>query len=131
MAEKWRVDGSQAYFRLRKDAKWSDGSVVTAHDFFYSWRRLFDPKTGASGSTFFAYVFKNGLEILAGEKSPKSLGVNAVDDHTLQVTLSWSIPYLSEVLLGTAYFPLKQTFVEEQGDRYGSEANRILSCANR
>jgi len=52
--------------------------------------------------------------------------VNAVDDHTLQVTLSRSIPYLLEVLQGTAYFPLKQTFVEEQGDRYGSEANRIL-----
>ncbi len=48
VAEKWRVDGSQAYFWLRKDAKWSDGSVVTAHDFVYSWRRLFDPKTGAS-----------------------------------------------------------------------------------
>lgn len=45
IAEKWDVseDGKTYTFHLRKDAKWSDGSPVTAKDFEYSWRRICDP----------------------------------------------------------------------------------------
>lgn len=126
VAEKWEVADTHATFWLRADAKWSDGSPVTAHDFVYAWRRLVDPKTGASGSTFFAYVLENGRSILAGDKPVESLGVEAVDDRTLSVTFSGPIPYLLEVMLGSAYYPLKKEFVEAQQDKYGAEADRIL-----
>lgn len=126
VAEKWEVTDTHATFWLRANARWSDGSPVTAQDFVYAWRRLVDPKTGASGSTFFAYVLENGKSILAGDKPVQSLGVEAVDDKTLKVTLSGPIPYLLDVLLGSAYYPLKKEFVEAQQGKYGAEADRIL-----
>lgn len=54
VAESWEItpDGKQYTFHLRKNARWSDGRPVTAHDFTYSWRRLQDPKLGAE----YAYI---------------------------------------------------------------------------
>ena len=60
-------DGTYTYtFKLREDAKWSDGQPVTANDFVYSWRRLVDPATASPYNTIIAMV-KNANEIIAGE----------------------------------------------------------------
>ncbi len=127
VAERWELDGITAVFHLRENARWADGSAVTAHDFEYAFKRLFDPATGASGSAFYAFVFKNALDVLAGKRPPEELGVRAIDDRTLQITLSRPIPYLLEVLLGTPYLPLKQSFVEAQDGKFGADASRLLS----
>ena len=95
VAERWEIDGLKAVFWLRDDARWQDGSVVTAHDFVYAWRRLVNPRTGASGSTFFSYVIENATEIIGGSKSVESLGVRAVNDRQLEVTLSGPYPTYS------------------------------------
>jgi oligopeptide transport system substrate-binding protein len=127
VAESWELGVNQAIFHLRKNAKWADGSIVKAGDFVYAWRRLVDPKTGASGSTFFVYVLKNAEAILAGTKPPASLGVEAIDDFTLKVTLSRPVPYLLTVLSGTAYMPLNKRFVDAQEGRLGADAENLLS----
>lgn len=127
VAVRWRVTDQDATFWLRPDARWSDGKPVTAHDFVYAWRRLVNPATGGAGSTFFAYVIKNAEDILAGKKPVDSLGVNAIDDHTLHVTLSRPVPYLLNVLSGTAYWPLRQDFVEAQKGRYAADAANMIS----
>ncbi len=67
-------------------ARWSDGRVITAHDFVYSWHRLFDPKTAAPFGQMGAFVL-NSAEILAGKQPTKDLGVRALDDSTLEVLL--------------------------------------------
>ena len=94
-AESWTVsDDKKVYtFKLR-DAKWSNGDPVTANDFVFAWRRLADPAT-ASEYAWFAELanIANAPEIVAGTKSPEELGIRAVDDHTVEVTLSAPTPY--------------------------------------
>jgi len=127
IAERWEINGLEATFWLNKNAIWQDGKPVTAHDFSYAWHRLVDPKTGAGGSTFFAYIFKNGKDILAGKKPLSSLGVQVIDDYTITITLSDPIPYLPTVLAGTAFLPLRQDFVEAQKGRYAADSENFLS----
>src|SRR4051794_5093809 len=88
-AESWTVspDGKVYTFKLRANGKWSDGSPVTAADFVYSWRRLLDQKTAAEYA-YMLYPVMNGEAVNKGEKKPEELGIKAIDDHTLEVTLS-------------------------------------------
>jgi oligopeptide transport system substrate-binding protein len=127
VAESWELDDQEITFRLRKDALWQDGEPVRARDFVYSWRRLVNPATGASGSTFFSYVLDNAEAILRGELPPEALGVEALDDSTLKVTLSRPVPYILPVLTGTAYYPQREDFVEAQDGRYGADAENLLA----
>lgn len=127
VAESWELEPRRATFTLRADAKWSDGKPVTAHDFVFAFRRLVDPKTAAAGSTFFAYVLENAEAIMDGHMPPSSLGVEALDDRTLRLHLSRPVPYLLDVMNGTAYMPLRQDFVEAQAGRHGADAANLLS----
>ena len=75
VAESWKIDkkGRRYRFTLRKDAKWSNGDPVTAHDFVYSWRRILDPKTGSYYAQTLAPVL-NAEEIISGSKQITTLG---------------------------------------------------------
>ncbi len=125
IADHWETNGLETTFWLR-DAVWSDGKPVTAHDFVYAFRRLVNPATGASGSTFFAYILKNAVAIMAGKKPVDSLGVEAVDNKTLKVTLSRPAPYFLTVLSSTAYRPLREDFVTAQSGQHGSDPEHLL-----
>ena len=127
VAEKWELGANKATFWIRKDAKWADGTSIKAADFVYSWRRLVDPKTAARGSTFFVYILDNAEAILAGDLPTSALGVKALDDLTLELTLSRPVPYLLTVLAGSAYHPLNQKFIEAQKGRFGADAENMLS----
>ena len=127
VAERWELRERGARFFLRKDARWADGKPVTAHDFVFSWRRLVDPKTAASGSTFFAYTIEHAEDIIAGKLPPDALSVTAMDDHTLDVTTSRPVPYFLNIIAGTAYRPLRESFVNAQHGRYGADAANLLS----
>jgi oligopeptide transport system substrate-binding protein len=126
IAESWEQDGLDVTFFLR-EAHWSNGEPVTAHDFEYAFKRLVNPKTGGAGSTFFAYIFENAEAILNGEKPVDALGATAIDDRTLKITLSRPAPYYLTILAGTPYHPLNQAFVEAQGERYGADAKNLLA----
>ncbi|MFT7687925.1 MAG: oligopeptide transport system substrate-binding protein, partial [Candidatus Azotimanducaceae bacterium] len=127
VAESWTKEGLEVTFFLREDAKWSDGVPVTAHDFVYAIRRLVDPLTAADGSTFFAYIIDNALEILAGEKPPEELGVHAVNDRVLKVRLSKPTPYYLTVFTFVPYGPLRESFVRAQNGRFAADAKNTLS----
>ena len=73
------ADGLVYTFKLR-DAKWSDGTPVTAGDFVYTYRKLVDPKEGHVAQS--ADVFKNAKKIRSGELSTEVLGVKAIDDKS-------------------------------------------------
>lgn len=125
IAERWQQDGLEVTFYLR-DALWSDGKPVTAHDFEYAFKRLVNPETGAAGSTYFAYILEHGEDILDGKRPVADLSVKALDDKTLWLRLSRPAPYYLTVFAGTAYRPLRQDFVEAQQGRYGADADRLL-----
>ena len=88
VAESWQVsdDGLKYTFKLRQDAKWSNGDPVKASDFVFAYRRVQDAKTAAPYANML-YPMVNAEAINMGEKGPEELGVKAVDDLTLEITL--------------------------------------------
>ncbi|ALQ69159.1 peptide ABC transporter substrate-binding protein [Bacillus cereus] len=118
-------DGKKYTFKLRKDAKWSNGDPVTAKDFVFAWQRLLDKNT-ASEYAFIAYYIKNAEAINKGEKPLTDLGAKAVDDYTLEVELEKPVPYFLNLLAFPSYYPLNEKFVKEKGDKYGLEADTTV-----
>ncbi|MGG0290440.1 peptide ABC transporter substrate-binding protein [Bacillus pacificus] len=118
-------DGKKYTFKLRKDAKWSNGDPVTAKDFVYAWQRLLDKNTAAEYA-FIAYYIKNAEAINKGEKPLTDLGAKAVDDYTLEVELEKPVPYFLNLVAFPSYYPLNEKFVKEKGDKYGLEADTTL-----
>ncbi|MFJ8353109.1 peptide ABC transporter substrate-binding protein [Bacillus paramycoides] len=118
-------DGKKYTFKLRKDAKWSNGDPVTAKDFVFAWQRLLDKNTAAEYA-FIAYYIKNAEAINKGEKPATELGAKAVDDYTLEVELEKPVPYFLNLLAFPSYYPLNEKFVKEKGDKYGLEADTTV-----
>ena len=128
VAEKWETseDGLIWTFHLRKDAKWSNGEPVTAHDFYYALKRAFEPIT-ASEPAYLFYSIKNSEEYTAGEVTDADkLGIKVIDDYTLQFTLKAPCTYFTELLAYPVAFPLNQKFYEKVGDEYALEADTLL-----
>lgn len=119
-------DGLTYTFHLREDALWSNGDPVTAHDFVFSWRRNVDPTSGAAYSYLFEDI-KNASEIIAGERPLEELGVKALDDTTLEVTLETPIAYFPSLMSFVSFFPQNEAFVLEAGDQYGTSSETTLS----
>ncbi|QIF94329.1 ABC transporter substrate-binding protein [Proteus vulgaris] len=127
VALRWETDDNKVWtFYLREDAKWSDGTPVTAEDFVYSWRRLVDPKTGSPYASYLEYAYvENVADILSGKKSPETLGVKAIDPHTLQVNLTKPIPYLVDMVSHTSLKPVKKEIVEKYGVNWTRPENFV------
>lgn len=120
-------DGKVYTFKLRKDAKWDNGDPVTANDFVFSWKRAVDPKTGAQYAYMFSGVIKNATDIMNGKAKPEDLGVKAINDNTLEVTLEQPVPYLDSLLAFGTFVPLNEKFVKEKGDKFGTNSDNMLA----
>lgn len=133
VAERWENTNYKTWtFHLRKNAQWSDGSPVTAQDFVYSWQRLADPKTGSPYASYLQYARIDNIDaILTGKKPAQTLGVKAIDDKTLQVTLSEPVPYFVSMLSHTSMKPVKQSVVEKFGDKWTLPQNYVGNGAYR
>ncbi|KFX22285.1 oligopeptide ABC transporter substrate-binding protein OppA [Pectobacterium betavasculorum] len=127
VAESWDNKDFKVWtFHLRKDAKWSNGEPVTAQDFVYSWQRLADPKTASPYASYLQYGHLLNIDdIIAGKKSPETLGVKAIDDHTLEVTLSEAVPYFYKLPVYVAMSPVNKTAIEKFGDKWTQPQNWV------
>ena len=126
IAESWdeSEDGLTYTFHLRKDAKWSDGEPITAGDFEYSWKRLINPET-ASPYAFIGDCLKNGQAIEQGNMDVEELGVKAVDDNTLEVTLEHPTSYFLSLIGSSGQFaPLRQDIVEKYGTDFAATSEK-------
>ena len=124
-------DAKDVYtFTLRDNAMWSDGNPVTAHDFVYAWRRLADPAT-ASPYSWFAEIMalENVGAVLSGEASPDALGVTALDNHTLEVRLTASLPYFAAMTTHASTFPTPQWRVRTFGNDWTKPGNIVSNGA--
>ncbi len=110
-------------FYLREDAYWSDGVQVTAHDFEYGLKRLMDPDTAAPGS-YLGAVLANGSAVSSGEMSVDELGVEALDDFTLQITLAYPADYFLGMLSMSAFMPVRQDIVEQYGTEFATTPDK-------
>ncbi|MFG0331286.1 MAG: peptide ABC transporter substrate-binding protein [Phycisphaerales bacterium] len=141
VASSWEVspDGLVYTFHLRPEAKWSNGDPVTAGDFVYSWRRALLPDTAADYSDLF-FKIKGAEEFFnwrstqlesyrAGESTPsveaatrlrdeafdefdRMVGLKALDDHTLEVTLEGPTPYILDLFAFGPFFPVHPPTVD-------------------
>ncbi|SCC08105.1 peptide ABC transporter substrate-binding protein [Weissella bombi] len=118
-------DGLTLTYHLR-DAKWSNGDPVTANDYVYGWQRTNDPKTASQ----YAYLFsgiKNADAIQKGDKPVSDLGVKAIDDKTLEVTLDRPMPQLESVMTMATFEPQNKKFVDKVGKKYGTASKYTIS----
>lgn len=123
-------DGLVYTFHLRPEAMWSDGKPVTAGDFVYSWRRAADPATASEYQWYMGLMaIQNVDEVMAGEMTPDQLGVVALDDHTLQVTLHTALRYFPQMVTHTTTFPVPQWTIEEFGDQWTQPGNMVSNGA--
>lgn len=125
-------DFKQWTFKLRPEAKWSNGEPVTAHDFVYSFQRLVNPQTAAPYSSYLSYMqVENAQEIIDGKKKPEELGAKALDDYTLQLTLHSPVPYLVGMTAHQSVLPVPKSVVEKFGDAWVKQENFVGNGAYR
>ncbi len=128
-AERWDIseDGMVYTFYLRGDAKWSNGQPVTAQDYVYAWQRLADPQTEARFQTMVEIAqIKNAVAVMSGDKPVSELGVEAIDDYTLKVSLEQSSPYFLKLMYYPSFYPINRIFAESQGNRYATSLQTTL-----
>lgn len=119
------ADNTVYTFKLR-DAKWSNGDPVTAGDFVYAWQRAVNPETASNYAYFVGLVgVTNADAIVAGEKPVEELGVKAIDDKTLEVTLSFSSPWFIRTLSHATLFPAPKAAIEASGIDWTKPGNIV------
>lgn len=126
LAKQTRVskDGKTYTFTIR-DAKWSDGSKITAQDFVYSWKRTVTPATKSQYAYLFSGV-QNADAIVAGKKDPSTLGVKAEGNHTFIVTLEKPITYFKKLMTYPLFGPISEKAVKKWGDKYATKSQYML-----
>lgn len=127
IAQTWDIspDGKTITFHLR-ESNWSDGTPLTAHDFIYSWKRGMDPRTMSERGWIWEYTNIVGVHDLIffdGYSDIDSLlnnvGIVAIDDYTLEVSLTDPTPYFISFMANYHFKPVKQEAVEAIGGADG------------
>lgn len=128
IATAWTIsDDKLTYtFKLRDDYVWTNGEKVTANDFVFTYRLLMTPSVGAEYA-YLGYVFKNGLEVLNGKAKIEDLGVKAIDEYTLEITVAQPTPYLLDLLAFAVMQPINEKAYIEFGEKYGSDADKMVT----
>jgi oligopeptide transport system substrate-binding protein len=126
-------DGKTVTFVLRDDLKWTNGDPVTAQDFVYSWKRTVSPELAAD----YAYQFygivgaqeynscdpkKDDCDALADK-----MGVKAVDDKTLEVTLTEPQPWFLQQMAHSSFLAVNKATVEKYGDKWTEPKNIVTN----
>lgn len=125
-AEKWDVseDGKTYTFHIRENAKWSNGDPVTANDFEFAWKRLLDPKTG-SAAAFLGYFIEGAEAFNTGKGTADDVKVKAIDEKTLEVTLTSPQAYFLSVITNPAFFPINEK-VAKENPKWFAEADTFV-----
>ena len=120
-------DGTVTYtFHLRDGIKWSDGKDVTAGDFVYAWRRLATPETAAD-YCYMIDMVKGYAEVNEQGADPATLAVEAADDKTFVVTLTYDCPYFIEVCAFPATFPVREDVITANPDGWTHDVKTYLT----
>jgi oligopeptide transport system substrate-binding protein len=105
------ADGLVYTYKLNPDAKWSDGKPVTAQDYVYGLMRLIDPKL-ASPMSYELDMVKGATDYYTGKGAMEGVGIRAVDDLTLEITLAAPAGYFPIVPSSVWFTALRKDVVE-------------------
>ncbi|HAN68629.1 MAG TPA: peptide ABC transporter substrate-binding protein, partial [Halieaceae bacterium] len=108
-------------FHMQPEGRWSNGDPVTAHDFVWSWRRALDPAMG-NLYAYMLYPVENAEAYATGKiDDPALVGVRALDDMTLEVTLNAPTPYFLQLMDHYSSYAVHRETVE----RFGRATDRF------
>lgn len=126
VAESWTAskDATVYTFKFRANAKWSNGDQVKASDFVFAYRRIMNPETGAKYAKIL-FAIKNADAANKGKGKPEEIGVRAVDDRTLEITLERPTPYFLELLAHQTALPLHEASVTKHGTSFVKPENWV------
>ena len=119
-------DGTITYtYTLRDGLTWSDGQPVTANDFVFAWNRAASKELAADYGYMFEIV--DGYEAMQKEDAPADAKLNAkaVDDKTIEVTLTTDVPYWNELLAFPTYFPVREDVVANEA--WATDPSTLIS----
>lgn len=107
VAESWEIleDGKRYRFRLRDDARWSNGDAIKSTDFVRAWQRALSKETLARTASLLSPVV-NAHESVDGSAEPSSVGIKAVSDKTLEIRLDVATPWFLEILAHPVSYPM-------------------------
>ncbi|MGC3989392.1 MAG: peptide ABC transporter substrate-binding protein [Chthoniobacteraceae bacterium] len=131
VAEQWEISADKKHytFHLRHNARWSDGSPVTARDFVYSWQRALAPET-ASEYASQLYYLENAEAFNRGAlKDFSQVGVKATDDYTLDVQLENPTSYFLDLCAFTTLLPVQKACIEKWGDQWTKPGHLVSNGA--
>ena len=128
VAEDWssNAEFTEYTFRLRKNAVWSNGTPVTAHDFVFAWRRALDPDTKSTTCSAL-FPIKNARAVNSGEAKTDSLGVTVIDDYTLKVSMEYSYAEFVLQTPNAVFMPCNEEFFLTTKGHYGLDDEYIIS----
>ncbi|QIR28111.1 ABC transporter substrate-binding protein [Kluyvera genomosp. 3] len=120
LAESWEnKDNTVWTFHLRPGITWSDGSPITAQDVVWSWQRLVTPATASPYASYPGNMhIMNAADIALGKKTPDTLGVKAINDTTLEVTLTQPTSAFLAMLAHPSMVPLDKVLIARYGDKW-------------
>jgi len=127
VAESWTIseDGKTYTFKLRESV-WSDGTPLTANDFVYSMQRILLPETAAEYASLL-YIIEGAEAINTGKAAADTLGVKAIDDHTLEVKLTGPAPYFLELLTHYTAYPVPRHVIDKVGKDWTKPENMVVN----
>ena len=132
LAESWEVseDGKTVTFALREDGEWTNGDPVTAEDFEWSWKRTISPELAADYAyQFFGIVGASEYNSCKSNCAAKrdAVGINAVDDRTLEVKLSSPQPWFVQQAAHHSFIAVHRPTVEKFGNKWTEPANIVTN----
>ena len=129
LASRWDIldEGKTYRVELRPNLKWSDGHPLTAHDFVFAWRRNLAPQTQA-GMAYQLFVVE-GAEAFnqQGEDEGDTLGIQAINDSTLKITLKSSIAYFPYLLALPITYPLPAHRIQTLGENWSKPEHLVCN----
>ncbi|KAB8032191.1 peptide ABC transporter substrate-binding protein [Fluviispira multicolorata] len=127
-AERWDIsaDKKKYTFYLRKNLKWSDGTNITAYDYIYGFQRLVDPKIASENVSLIENIV-NAKEINLGKMPLNSLGMKALNDHTLEINLIRPTPYFLDAISVSSVAPVQKKNIEKYGKSSFIQQNNFVS----
>ncbi len=116
LATSWEAsdNGITWTFHLRREAMWSDGTPVTAHDITFAIQRTLDPE-GSSPLVQRLYVLKGAQRYHTGVGRARDIGVRAIDNYTVRFTLNKKDDCLPALVLEPVFYPQPRSIVEDYG----------------
>jgi oligopeptide transport system substrate-binding protein len=130
VAESWKqTDATTWVFKLRPNARWSNGDPVTANDFVFAIRRFVDPKTASTYASTFGVFLLNGKDVALGKKPTTEIGVKALDKLTLEVKTAFPVSFLPSLMSNNNLGPVHQASLEKNGKDWTKPGNLVSNGA--